>query len=210
MLGDVLHRIDQRLAKLGLSETAASKAAGRGATLIKDMRRATRGKKATSGTKVETLQALAPVLGTNFLWLATGEGDPENMHDHRARRSLPVMGRVGAGAVVDLPEDLSTAEALDYIDIEIDGDFIAEVVGDSMWPRWLDGERVIIEAEPSPPDRLLNGYAVVQIEDEGRRYLKLLRRGSRVGLFTLESHNAAPIENVAILCAWRVKASWYG
>ena len=140
-------------------------------------------------------------------WLLTGKGD---MKAKDSRAVLPILGKVGAGARVDMPDDPQGMPDLGDIEITLDGDFILELEGDSQWPRYLPGERIIVEGQPRPPDRLVNGYAVVQILDDGRRLLKMLRRGRTPGRFRLESHNAPPEEDVELLAAWRVKGVWYG
>ena len=140
-------------------------------------------------------------------WLLTGRGDPKS---RQAGMTLPVMGKVGAGARVDMPDDPSSGEPFDDISVDLDGDFVLVVEGDSQWPRYLQGERVIVQAQPVNPDQLLNQYAVVQVEDDGRRLLKMLRRGARIGTYRLESHNAPAEDNIRLTAGWRVKCVWYG
>jgi phage repressor protein C with HTH and peptisase S24 domain len=79
------------------------------------------------------------------------------------------------------------------------------VQGESMWPRFMDGELLLVDARPQSPQALLNAYALVQLVD-GRRMVKMLRAGSRPGLYTLESHNAPPEKDVELLAAW----AWRG
>lgn len=140
-------------------------------------------------------------------WLLTGRGE---MKPRSLKQALPVLGKVGAGAVVDMPDDPAGAPELDEVEITIDGDFILEVAGDSQWPRFLPGEHVIVEGRALPPDRLVGGYAVVQVLGDGRRLLKILRKGRSQGRYRLESHNAPPEDDVELLGAWRVKGVWYG
>jgi phage repressor protein C with HTH and peptisase S24 domain len=121
-----------------------------------------------------------------------------------AHLSLDVLGKVGAGAVVDLPDDPAGGQALDTIDINVEGMALLQVMGDSQWPRFMDGEYVSYYTSPMPPDRLINQYCIVQVEGDGRRLIKKLRRGSKPGLYRLESHNAPIEDDVRLLCAWRI------
>jgi phage repressor protein C with HTH and peptisase S24 domain len=139
-------------------------------------------------------------------WLLTGRGEPSRAAPTRI--DVPVMGRVGAGAVVDRPDDVAAGLPLDDLTLQLDGDFALEVVGDSMYPRFMEGEQLIVDGRSVPPSSLLDTYAVVQIEDDGRRLVKKIRRGRKIDRFTLWSHNAPDIEEVRILCAWRIKCVW--
>lgn len=145
----------------------------------------------------------------NLEWLLTGRGDMKEKH-HPMQIDMPVLGKVGAGAVVDMPDDPGAVTPLDDVTLDLDGDFLLEVAGDSQWPRFMEGERVIVQGEPMAPERLLNCYAVVQVEDDGRRLLKILRRGTMPGRYNLESHNKPTEDNVRLLAAWRVKGVWFG
>ena len=140
-------------------------------------------------------------------WLLTGSG---SMVPRAVHHSLPVMGKVGAGAIVDMPDDPAGGEEIGEVQVMIDGDFMLEIEGTSQWPRYLPGEHVIVQAQSMLPDRLIGEYAVVQVLGDGRRLLKLLRRGRKTGTFRLESHNAGPEDDVELLAAWRVKGVWYG
>jgi phage repressor protein C with HTH and peptisase S24 domain len=140
-------------------------------------------------------------------WLLTGRGE---MKVRGSNFTLPVLGKVGAGAVVDMPDNPSSSDPLDDLAVDMDGDFVLVVEGDSQWPRYLQGERIIVQGHPVMPERLVNQYAVVQVEGDGRRLLKLLRRGAKPNHYRLESHNAPAEDNVRLMAAWRVKCVWYG
>jgi phage repressor protein C with HTH and peptisase S24 domain len=130
-------------------------------------------------------------------WLLTGRGDMKSASDS----SIPIMGVVTAGQTV-IPAD-GEASVLGEMSWP-GGDEVHgfRVQGESMYPRFLDGELLLVEAQPKDPRQLLNGYALVQLTD-GRRMVKMLRAGSRPGLYTLESHNAPPEHDVDLLAAWR-------
>lgn len=118
--------------------------------------------------------------------------------------SLDVLGKVGAGAVVELPDDPAGGQAFDTIEINVEGMALLQVEGDSQYPRFMNGEYVSYYTSPTHPDRLLNQYCIVQVEGDGRRLIKKLRRGARPGLYRLESHNAPIEEDVPLLAAWRI------
>ena len=126
-----------------------------------------------------------------------------------ARFVLPILGRVGAGAVVDLLSDEVPGAPHDEIDVDFEGDFVLEVIGDSMWPRLLPGERIVVHGQTANPSTLIGHYAVVQVEDDGRRLVKRLLRGDRPGTVNLWSHNGEEMKNVRILAAWRIKCVLY-
>jgi phage repressor protein C with HTH and peptisase S24 domain len=140
-------------------------------------------------------------------WLLTGRGDMRPRH-HEARVSLPILGKVGAGAAIFIPDD--APNELGEVEINLDGDFIVEVDGMSQFPRFQPGEKIIVCGAPEPPARLLGSYAVVQVENEGKRLIKKIRRGTRAEQWDLESHNDETQRNVTILAAWRVKGLWLG
>ena len=131
MLKDVLERIDGRLGKTRLSDRAAALASGMGEDLIRDMRRGADGRKkgGVKGTKVESLLALAPVLQTSFLWLATGEG-PENIEDVMPPSTpVPIISWVQAGApnLAELSQDadrifLNGIPAGEWVAFRVEGD----------------------------------------------------------------------------------------
>lgn len=78
ILQDILRRIDLRLAALGLSDSAAQKAAGTPGA-ISNMRSALK-KGGRTGISTSTLLALAPVLKARPEWILTGLG-PMNLED---------------------------------------------------------------------------------------------------------------------------------
>ena len=133
-------------------------------------------------------------------WLLQGYGTMRG-----TKGVLPVVGFVGAGAVV-CPIDHDTIDlALDYLDIsDLDDLSALKVQGDSQYPRFLSGEYIIFRNEPAPPEGLIGRYCVVDCAD-GRRLVKMLRKCAKAGLFRLESHNAPPEDDIAISQAFVVR-----
>ncbi|WP_250972656.1 XRE family transcriptional regulator [Agrobacterium rosae] len=116
------------------------------------------------------------------------------------RHIVRVMGSIGAGAEI-LPDDEQVPpEGLYEIEppFPLPEDAIAfEVRGDSMWPRYDDGDIVICWAQSVVADEALGLEAAVKTSD-GRRFLKRVLRGATQGTYDLESHNAPPIRGVGL------------
>ena len=121
--------------------------------------------------------------------------------DESAERFIvKVVGRIGAGAEIHMDVEQVGPDGLDEIEIPfpVDARSLAfQVEGESMWPRYDPGDIVITGEEGTDIDQIVGWEAAVRTAD-GRRYLKRVRKGSRPGLFNLESHNASPIEDVAL------------
>lgn len=118
------------------------------------------------------------------------------------RHIVRVMGKIGAGAEITPEDEQVPAEGLYEIEppFPLPDDAIAfEVQGDSMWPRYDDGDVVICWAQSVVADEALGLEAAVRTTD-GRRYLKKVLRGATKGTYDLESHNAPPIRGVGL--AW--------
>lgn len=123
----------------------------------------------------------------NLEWLLTGRGDMKDRHP-----SLRIMGYVGAGAVVDPIANLADQMFPEDIDLPSSEDVEALIVkGDSQWPRYMDGEIILVSRKPVLPDELIDCYAMVQTLD-GRDLIKIIRRSGRPDEWLLESHNAPP------------------
>lgn len=119
--------------------------------------------------------------------------------DENTRAMIPVVGYVGAGSEVFAVDDHAKGTGIDEIEAPygmLNG--IAVIVrGDSMEPKYSDGEVLFIEKTVYSVDGLIGEPVYVQTVC-GRSFVKTLHYGSRPGTFTLASFNAPPIENVAI------------
>lgn len=122
---------------------------------------------------------------------------------------LPVVGYVGAGAVVIPIDDYSRGDGMDTVERPafIKGQAVAvEVKGDSLLPVAEDGWRLVYVGEQTiVEDEVLNKLCVVHLEDE-RVLVKRVIRGSKPGHYHLISTNAPIIEDVRITWAAKVKA----
>lgn len=138
----------------------------------------------------------ASAFGVRLEWLLRGAGPMR----HKSS-TTPVEGIVGAGAAV-FPVDEGAFEPIEP-PFGVPENAVAFVVrGDSMYPAYADGAFLI--AVPTDDIRsLLHRRAVVTLDD-GRRYVKDIGPGSQADLFTLYSHNAAPIPDVRIVHGARV------
>lgn len=116
------------------------------------------------------------------------------------RNVVAVMGRIGAGAEIMPEEEQVPPEGLYEIEtpFSLPEDAIAfEVNGESMWPRYDEGDIIICWRQGVVPDEVLGWEAAVKTSS-GQRYLKRVLRGAEPGTFDLESHNAPPIRGVRL------------
>ena len=112
--------------------------------------------------------------------------------------TIPVMGRVGAGAQIEPEFEQVGPDGLFEVEIAIPfpPDMIGfEVVGDSMYPRYDDGD-VVICSRDGEPQAISNGDEAAVRTSDGRRFLKKVMRSGEA--FDLESHNAPPIRGVGL------------
>ena len=118
-----------------------------------------------------------------------------------ALRVIALVGVVGAGATI-LPMD-----SLGYVEAPpgVAGPNTVAVLvkGNSMLPVYRDGDIIYYDKHENPAD-LIGRDVVVELED-GRCMLKQLMPGPTSGHYTLLSHNADPIVDVALCWAARVR-----
>lgn len=196
MLKDVLDRIEQRLADLDISATAASKAAGLSADAIRNMRRAVNGEgPPRHGVSSATLNALAPVLQVSSKWLLDGgplEEDGEPL--------VPIIGRVGADAEGQMIH-VTGQQSYDMVPVPPGGSTRSAAVlvtGDSMNGIADDGALVYFDNQRTPPTPDLIRYPCVVETEDGRVLFKRLLRGSKPGLYDLESIIGPTITDVRL------------
>lgn len=108
-----------------------------------------------------------------------------------------LVGKVGAGAEIHRLED---QDVLAGIPLDLVAPNCAVIEGDSQYPL-LAGWRVFYAAEnQGVSEDCIGKLCVVQVKD-GPVLLKTLKRGSRKGLFNLESWNAPTREDERLLWA---------
>lgn len=134
------------------------------------------------GYKLDKAIAYGRAFRVSPEWLLFGKGDDK-------RRPVPLVGYVGAGSEM-FPNDDG---ALDEIDPPpgVGPSAVAVMVrGDSMYPRYMDGDTLIYDAHA--PLEASNGQECVVSLPDGRVFVKIVRVEPS-GKVTLESWNAPPI-----------------
>lgn len=129
-------------------------------------------------------------------WILTGEGKVD------AQNLVKLMGRIGAGGDIDPDYEQVPPDGFDEIELPqpVGLDAIAfEVQGNSMQPKYDDGDIVVCSVGPRNPADFIGKIVAVRTS-KGKRYLKRLRPGSKSGLYSLHSFNDEPVEDVKI--AW--------
>ena len=119
---------------------------------------------------------------------------------------VKIVGRIGAGAVVMPEYEQVPPDGLFQVELDFpvrEGALAFEVEGDSMWPRCSAGDVIICWETADTPADAIGWEAAVQTDD-GRRYIKIVRRGDAPGLFNLDSHNAPPLVGLRIAKVMRV------
>lgn len=141
------------------------------------------------------LPALAEALGVSLDWLAGGKGK-------LGRPEALLVGKVGAGSEITRFDE---GDVLAGIELPpgMEAPNAAEITGDSQYPL-QEGWLIFYGPEHQGiGEDCIGKLCVVQVKD-GPTLLKTLKRGSRKGLFRLESWNAPPREDVKLLWAARV------
>jgi repressor LexA len=115
--------------------------------------------------------------------------------------SVPIMGRVGAGAVIEPENEQVPPEGLGEVELPfpISEETVAfEVAGDSMLPKYENGDVIVVYREQRHPLSSFYGEEAAVRLKTGERYLKTIERGKSVNLVNLTSFNAKPINGVRL------------
>lgn len=186
------NRLRQALETRGLTMKAASKMAGQGETFVRDILERDR------VPSIEKFSALAQALGTTAAELLEGPGD--------GQRSIPLIGHVGEGQALHMAADDAPSGFVEAPPgVSAEATVAVEVRSESMYPLLDRGDVIYYEKRGSPPERLIGRLCVVRLAD-GRMVVKRLRRGSARGLYTLDSLNGPPIEDVTV--DWAARIDW--
>jgi phage repressor protein C with HTH and peptisase S24 domain len=148
-----------------------------------------------NGFPVESAERYGRAFGVSTGWLLTGEGEM------RRGNTVKVEGLVGAGGAVDTSAESIGHEGLDEIELpfSLPEEAVAyRVNGDSMWPRYDNGDVIVVFKRPQPIEDLLFSDEALVTTTDGARYLKRITEGSKKGHYDLASHNAPVMHNVKI------------
>jgi repressor LexA len=127
------------------------------------------------------------------------------MMEYLRLNAVPIMGRIGAGAVIEPDHEQVPPEGLGEVELPfpIEEELVAfEVSGDSMVPKYESGDVIVCYREQRHPLSSFYGEEAAVRLKTGERYLKTIERGKGTGLVNLASFNAKPINGV--------KPDWIG
>lgn len=113
---------------------------------------------------------------------------------------VEIVGRISAGGTIDTSTEQVGPEPFGYVhvpDLLVHDPIAYQVVGDSMIPRYEDGDVIVVSRAGIDPVEAVGHEAAVGTPD-GSRYLKMVEEGSRARLFDLRSHNAPTIRNIRL------------
>jgi repressor LexA len=109
--------------------------------------------------------------------------------------SVPIMGRVGAGAAIEPEHEQVPPEGLGEVELPFP---IAEVAGDSMLPKYENGDVIVVFRDQRHPLASFYGEEAAVRLKTGERYLKTIERGNSSAVVNLTSFNAKPINGVKL------------
>jgi hypothetical protein len=114
---------------------------------------------------------------------------------------IPVVGRIGAGAEILTESTPVPDQGIFQVEPNVllsDGMIGFVIVGDYLWPRYDDGDVIVVDREGVSPDTLPDGVEAIVKTTDGRQLLRTVRREK--GGWTLESHRTPAIYGVEL--AW--------
>src|SRR6201993_2770298 len=121
--------------------------------------------------------------------------------DYLELNAVPIMGRVGAGASIGPEHEQVPPEGLGEIELPfpIAEETVAfEVVGDSMLPKYENGDVIVVYRDQRYPLSSFYGEEAAVRVRSGERYLKTDERVNAANVVNLTSFNAKPITGVKL------------
>lgn len=113
----------------------------------------------------------------------------------------PIMGRVGAGAVIEPDFEQVPPEGLGDVALPfpiMEETIAFEIVGDSMLPKYESGDVIVVYKDQRHPLSTFYGEEAVVRLKTGERYLKTIERAKTPSVVNLNSFNAKPIVGVKL------------
>jgi repressor LexA len=135
--------------------------------------------------------------------IKASEVDP--IMDYLRLNWVPVMGRVGAGATIEPEYEQVPPEGLGEVELPFpcyDDTIAFEVTGDSMLPKYENGDVIVVYKDQRHPISAFYGEEAVVRLKTGERYLKTIEKGKSPSQVNLVSFNAKAINGV--------KPEWIG
>src|SRR6195952_3784080 len=125
----------------------------------------------------------------------------EPITEYLRLNSVPIMGRIGAGASIEPEHEQVPPEGLGEIELPFpmaEETIAFEVAGDSMLPKYENGDVIVVFREQRHPLSSFYGEEAAVRLKTGERYLKTIERGKSATLVNLTSFNAKPINGVKL------------
>jgi repressor LexA len=166
--------IERALERTGKSKGGLAEAMGVRAGAVSEI---------LSGIRLIKASEIAPI--TEYLGLNT----------------VPIMGRVDAGASIEPEHEQVPPEGLGEIELPFpmaEETIAFEVAGDSMLPKYENGDVIVVFREQRHPLSSFYGEEAAVRLKTGERYLKTIERGKSPTLVNLKSFNAKPITGVKL------------
>jgi transcriptional regulator with XRE-family HTH domain len=150
----------------------------------------------------ENIRMFSRELKVPMAWLEWGVGTMEGEEPlPQGRRYIPVVGHIGSRGQVDPDHGRSSQFGSVELPFPLpaEGDYAAlRVVGDGMMPAYPPETVVIVTKEGEGlRQEQIGRFALVCLTDK-RRFFRVIKRGSKRGLYNLQCWGAADIDDVRI------------